>query len=440
MITEGNEPTCRTVLLIGTTGSGKTTVLRQLLGTNPVTEKFPATSPNKTTVATTTVRLRRNTPYSARVRFHDEAYVCSLLRDNVRRAVALAVSGRSQAEVARALLDHPQQGFRLTQLIDSRQLSRDDGSSEDYRFLRDCVDALRGVCGPSSPSRMAILRDVEMSFPSLVDSRPSVSARIVESFVGELMTYVRHKIAVVSRGGWSGVRGFPAECSWSGHDRNLFMERLRPFASNEVARFGSLLTPLVSGIDVAGPFYPDWFPFSQWRPLQLVDTQGLGHTAESATQVPLALRRWLRTAEAVVLVDNAKQPVQASAAVVMEEMARAGLTDKVHYAFTHMDQICGDNLDDDAFEQRRHVYASLRQTIASLRPTIGTDAAKALEARCRTHTFYLGNCHAPLDPLLEDHLVTRDELRRLLASLMAPLDLARLGDVDSSHRRQAVRA
>src|SRR4029453_15442545 len=43
----------RRVLLLGTTGSGKTTLVRQLLGTDPRKERFPSTSTAKTTVADT---------------------------------------------------------------------------------------------------------------------------------------------------------------------------------------------------------------------------------------------------------------------------------------------------------------------------------------------------------------------------------------------------
>src|SRR6266699_5135115 len=38
------------VLLVGTTGAGKTTVVRQLLGTDPIKERFPSTSAAKTTI------------------------------------------------------------------------------------------------------------------------------------------------------------------------------------------------------------------------------------------------------------------------------------------------------------------------------------------------------------------------------------------------------
>jgi len=39
------------VLFLGTTGAGKTTLVRQLLGTHPKTEHFPSISGGKTTTA-----------------------------------------------------------------------------------------------------------------------------------------------------------------------------------------------------------------------------------------------------------------------------------------------------------------------------------------------------------------------------------------------------
>lgn len=49
----GADEDYRTVLMLGTTGAGKTTLVRQLLGTDPETERFPSTSTAKTTVADT---------------------------------------------------------------------------------------------------------------------------------------------------------------------------------------------------------------------------------------------------------------------------------------------------------------------------------------------------------------------------------------------------
>ena len=59
----------RTVLLLGTTGAGKTTVVRQLSGTNPETERFPSTSTAKTTVADTELIITGESAYRAAVTF-----------------------------------------------------------------------------------------------------------------------------------------------------------------------------------------------------------------------------------------------------------------------------------------------------------------------------------------------------------------------------------
>jgi len=59
------------VLLMGVPGAGKTTLVRQLIGTNPKTERFPSTSVNRTTTFSTEVALRDG-PYEGVVTFMSE--------------------------------------------------------------------------------------------------------------------------------------------------------------------------------------------------------------------------------------------------------------------------------------------------------------------------------------------------------------------------------
>lgn len=58
----------RRVLFLGTTGAGKTTVIRQLIGTDPVEERFPTTATGRTTVADTEI-ITAEGPYTAVVSF-----------------------------------------------------------------------------------------------------------------------------------------------------------------------------------------------------------------------------------------------------------------------------------------------------------------------------------------------------------------------------------
>ena len=47
----------RHALMLGTTGAGKTTLVRQIIGTDPDTERFPSTSTSRTTIHDTEVVL-----------------------------------------------------------------------------------------------------------------------------------------------------------------------------------------------------------------------------------------------------------------------------------------------------------------------------------------------------------------------------------------------
>src|SRR5262249_53835858 len=58
----------RRVFLLGTTGAGKTTLVRQLIGTDPAIERFPSTSTAKTTVHDTEIVVEEG-PWRAIVTF-----------------------------------------------------------------------------------------------------------------------------------------------------------------------------------------------------------------------------------------------------------------------------------------------------------------------------------------------------------------------------------
>src|SRR5262249_17980728 len=86
----GPEHDYRTVLMVGRTGAGKTTLVRQLLGTDPATERFPSTSTAKTTVADTELIFDPSLAFRAVVTFVGRDEVIDYLTECVSEA-ALAV-------------------------------------------------------------------------------------------------------------------------------------------------------------------------------------------------------------------------------------------------------------------------------------------------------------------------------------------------------------
>ena len=106
----------RRVLFLGTTGAGKTTLVRQLIGTDPVEERFPSTSTAKTTIHDTEIVFAEG-DWRAVVSFASSDEVREYLNECISAAVLAAAKGADDAEVLRHLLNHVNQRFRFSYVL-----------------------------------------------------------------------------------------------------------------------------------------------------------------------------------------------------------------------------------------------------------------------------------------------------------------------------------
>src|SRR2546422_4629631 len=122
----------RQILLLGTTGGGKTTLVRQLIGTDPAGERFPSTSTARTTIADMEILLTAG-PFRAVVTFLPREEGLDYLEESMSAGALAAYQGNSEAEVLRRLLNHLDQRFRLVYVLgagepddfDDQELSED---------------------------------------------------------------------------------------------------------------------------------------------------------------------------------------------------------------------------------------------------------------------------------------------------------------------------
>jgi hypothetical protein len=111
-----NSSDYRRVLLVGTTGGGKTTLVRQFLGTHPTGERFPSTSTARTTVAEMEFILSGE-PFRAVVTFLPRDQAVDYVEESISAAVLAAYYKATDAEILRRLLHHVSQRFRLNYIL-----------------------------------------------------------------------------------------------------------------------------------------------------------------------------------------------------------------------------------------------------------------------------------------------------------------------------------
>ena len=461
------------VLLVGTTGAGKTSLLRHLIGSDPEKDRFPSTSTAKTTIADTEI-IMADAPYQAVVTFFSEASVRTNIHECLLEACLKAKAeldkatvSSSEAEandkkIVNSLLNHPAQRFRLGYTLglwkplinaaaedewsdDADEWNDDAGSTETTETLED-----EGVMPtPAEKSQMqAVLEDyvnrirqitasalnklreelggidlqeedpdvVEELFGDLVRHREDTSD-LINDIMDEVQKRFDYLIGGTLRRRGS---GWPEVWTYESEDRDEFITKVRLLSSNYAKYFGRLLTPVVEGVRVSGPFAPVFTEID--CKLVLLDGQGLGHTPDSASSVTTHITERFKDVDLILLVDNAKQPMQAAPLSVIRSVAASGYQKKLAIAFTHFDQVKGANL--PGFnEKKSHVLASLMNGLNSLSDALGNKTVRAIERNLDQRCFMIGGLDRSLEAVASKKRKTnRDELERLLGYCQGAID------------------
>lgn len=434
---------------VGTTGAGKTTVVRQFLGTDPLTERFPSTSAAKTTIADLEIIMAAG-GFKAVVSFVPRDQVRQYLIECVIAAVTAQLEGSAPSEVARRFMEHGEQRFRLSYLLgtinsqrgeDKNELSDDEDDdcgeeegdaevSDDERQanaarLRSFLDEIADLADASRGDFEAAARDFDIDLSKTSKADRDALQELVEeqllqreqfhAVVDAVLDEVEGRFEYVTKGdlqrgrdGWPQVWRFQADSA----DRAEFLRAVNRFSSNYAPNFGRLLTPVVEGIRVAGPFRPEWASDGEIPKLVLLDGQGIGHTADSTSSISTSITRRFRTADIIVLVDNAAQPMQAAPVAVLSTVVSSGHEGKLVVAFTHFDEVKGDNLIGTT-AKKEHVIGSFYNATQAIGKQSGREAEQSLKRLIPDRLAFLAKIH---EPLASGAKLTKGEFARLLTT------------------------
>ncbi|MBI2822223.1 MAG: hypothetical protein HYX74_08365 [Acidobacteria bacterium] len=436
------------VQFIGTTGAGKTTVVRQIIGTDPQLERFPSISAAKTTICDIEVVLRPG-DFEAVVTFIPRDRVRQYIAECVLAAVASKLEGATERDVVRRFLEHNEQRFRLSYILgnplilqpsaaDEEGFDDDDGDLDDgseagipeyeKAKLRQTMNGyLAGIAQLTKDASVSLDRfasefGIKVAEASKQDRE--VLQELVEDHLAEEDTFhelvdaifedMESRFDLLDVGEITpGKDNWPIKWTINSKDRTQFLKVVNRFSSNYARHFGRLLTPLVDGIRVAGPFRPAWHE-DAYPKLVLMDGQGIGHTADSTSSLSTSVTRRFPLADAIVLVDNAAQPMQAAPCAVLRSVVSSGHESKLILAFTHFDEVKGDNLAGRA-ARKDHVLGSFENAVHAVGKELGREAEVALRRLVSQRIVFLAGVQDRLDPNgRADVKFTVGQLRRLL--------------------------
>ncbi|MCY4641146.1 MAG: hypothetical protein OXC41_00355 [Gammaproteobacteria bacterium] len=422
------------VLMVGTTGAGKTSLLRQLIGSHPDRDRFPSTSASRTTISDIEVIVSNDPQFNASITFFTEPNIHTNIHECVADACAASWDSIPDEELAERLLTHRDLRFRLGYIIGSwgRANPGDAESDGDWDYegnddeapdpaiendgtlptkaeieemqsrLQSYIDRIRSLADEAKDQLQNEL-EVELQtlkgpekeaaqdlFEDIVQSRPDF-----DELVNDIMDEVRRRFDQLDS---SKLRthssGWPFSWELESTDRDEFIREVRRFSSNYAPAFGTLLTPLIDGIRIRGRLFPT---FADHRAnLVLIDGEGLGHVGDPAAGVASRIARRYADVDVILLVDSAKNPMLEAPTSVLRSVAASGYQKKLAFAFTHFDLLKGQANLPNFRSQRSHVMSAVYQKLTTLRDIVGLPAVRAIERDLDSRCFMLGFLDRPL--------------------------------------------
>lgn len=414
------------ILLVGASGAGKSTSERHLLGTDPETHRFPATSTAKTTTYDTEVIIDEG-EYEAVATFLPRDQVRDLIEDCVLAAARAQVESPDPHEPVRKLLEHTEERFRLRYMLGDLPTKEgkdvagefddpvvdpdDDGSIDDRERLawreelREHVEAINALAAEAwsrlpvrEPAKSAdaereqwerTMEDFEAgvrdddAFLDIVDGIERDIERRFEPFLEQIQC---------TRDRW------PVLWHSKYPNQDTLIRTLKAFTSISSVRWGTLLTPIVSGLRVKGRFRPAWYEGDDLPRWVIHDTEGLGHDPATATAVPTSITSKYEHVDVIVLVDSAKQGMtHAGTAAGLRNIAASGHAQKLMICFSHFDLMDTNNLRTvDARKDR--LLTSVDNVVANIaKSPAGRTAELALRRLLPNRVFFFGHLDKRLD-------------------------------------------
>lgn len=313
------------LLFVGHTGSGKTTLVRQLLGIKSDCNFLP-TSQSRTTVADfEAVFTEKNTPFRCVVNFLPKKVVYNYIADCIFEAAKNFALKKDMNKVYDSFMEHNSQRFRLKYIFgDFTKITRQDldprYKSTILRNEKKYMVYIKKIAKVFEKNQRIAKRILDRESNKNLSSQEKAEIEeytFTETIKNEyfinccnnIVNDIIHQINEAAKNGSlkKGSAGWPEVFMYENIKRETFITDLTRFCGNSAEDFGKLVSPVVSGMRISGPFHPRWC--KSIPKIVIIDGEGVGHKINRKVPIPTSITDKYALATDIILVDAATQPM-----------------------------------------------------------------------------------------------------------------------------------
>lgn len=378
---------CNDTLFLGSTGSGKTSIIRHLIGTNNL--NFPLKSTSKATTSNLEIIIKNSNLFKVVVSFLPLHYVTLLIKDRILEAILIFTLTDDENKCYNALKQNSQQTFKLFYIIGE--------NVQNNTLVKDLLQKIR---------LLSIKIKQEEYFTEILKENPEIKKEEFPEYIFEkirnedsflvitdiILNNIQRKFSQITSGYF-----FKDEHNWpvyweiwvNKEKKENLIKYIRFFTSNHNNYFGKLLTPLVSGMRISGPFYHnDFFPAN--KSVIIHDGQGFGHEATLDRALSKTNLDLMDSVDKIILIDNGTQPVIGLTLIALEQIFSRGLSKKLAIVFTHFDLIEGDDLPTNKHKEE-HLKDAIKNGLDKIYHTNKSKSVLEFKDNLDLTVFFIGD-------------------------------------------------
>ena len=334
---------------LGDTGSGKTTIIRKVLGTEE--GKFPTIRQKRTTVAPTEYVILNDDKFDITVVLKSIEEVKGYVDEILKEAIGKYYKDRQKEKIMKNIRQTSDQRFRLYYLL-SKDFS--EQITERVASLLPIIESGITDCQKEfQEDKDEIDIFVELVINELREPYLKIRNNIIEE--------IQRLTSIACEGTYLGDAW--EKYKYETQSRDDFIKKCKELLSSET----DSISPVIEHARIRGNLKSAWL--SESTEVILIDSEGIGHDTKEAGQLDSRHYDYFYDSDAILLIEESKKPFVAGGKSALKSIFQRGYGEKLIVLFTKLDEVEPYDIDypgdDDRIEDVRdgltNVLASLRE-------------------------------------------------------------------------------